>query len=178
MVTEVSKLPIPQLDGGSPAIDYQTIEDDGVPLLDQPSDFDFRQPEAEAAVTLEDCKDVTYMIVNLPSMFGWKHLERDDQACTPFARELFKYCEKKGIDPRDYFFDEMGMVLTGGALLGGMYRDHREYKKDHKKTTKKIDPGTGIEDSYSRSIPEPEEPPEARPDGAVETEGIGFGGRL
>lgn len=179
VVTEVSKLPIPQLDGGSPAIDYQTIEDDGVPLLDQPDQFDFRQPEAEAAVTIEECRDVTMMIVNIPGMFGMSHLARDEQQCAPFAKELHKYCERKGLDPRDWFFDEFGMCLTGFGLIGGMWKDHKEYKAEHKNDKKKkVNVGSGVEDSYSRAIPEPAEIPAARPDDAVETEGIGFGGRL
>jgi hypothetical protein len=179
VVSEVSKLPIPQLEAGSTPIDYQTIEDDGVPLLDQPDPFDFRQPEAEAAVTFEECRDVTMMIVNIPGMFGMSHLARDERQCAPFAKELHKYCERKGLDPRDWFFDEFGMCLTGFGLVGGMWRDHKEYKADHPKDgkKKKIDPGSGIDDSYNLAVPEEPEIPEARPEEAVETEGVGFGGR-
>ena len=179
VVTEVSKLPIPQLGAGSPIVDYQTIEDDALSPIDQPDPFDFRQPEAEAAVTIEECRDVTMMIVNIPGMFGMPHLARDEQQCAPFAKELHKYCERKGLDPRDWFFDEFGMCLTGFGLLGGMYRDHKEYKAEHPKggKKKKVDVGSGIEDSYSRAVPEEPEIPEARPEGATETEGVGFGGR-
>ena len=178
VVTEVSKLPIPQLDSGSPVIDYQTIEDDGAPFPDQPEAFDFRQPEAEAAVTIEECRDVTMMIVNIPGMFGMSHLARDEQQCTPFAKELHKYCERKGLDPRDWFFDEFGMCLTGFGLIGGMWKDHKEYKAEHPKGGKKrVDVGSGVEDSYSRAVPDEKEIPKARPEEANETEGVGFGGR-
>ena len=179
VVTEVSKLPIPQLEGGTPTIDYQTIEDDGLPALDQPDPFDFRQPEAEEPVTMEDCLDVTMMVVNIPAMFGMSHLERDDAACRPFAKALSKYCNKKGIDPNDWIFDEAPLLIAGGGLLGGMYRDHKEYRAEHPKGGKKnkVDVGSGVEDSYSRAVPEEKEIPEARPDEANETEGVGFGGR-
>ena len=177
-MTEVSKLPIPQLDSGSPVIDYQTIEDDGLTPLDQPDPFDFRQPEAEAAVTIEECRDVTMMIVNIPGMFGMSHLARDEQQCAPFAKELHKYCERKGLDPRDWFFDEFGMCLTGFGLIGGMWKDHKEYKAEHPKGGKKrVDVGSGVEDSYSRTVPDEKEIPKARPEEANETEGVGFGGR-
>ena len=134
----------------------------------QPDPFDFREPEPEVALTFEECRDVSVMIINLPSMFGMKHLERTEEEITPFAKELHKYCERKGIDPRDYFFDEMGILLTGGALLGGMYRDHKEHKTEKKGSKKKIDTGTGVQDSYHLAVEPEKEIPEARPEGAVE----------
>ena len=68
--------------------------------------------------------------------------------------------------------------MTGGALLGGMYRDHKEYKAEHPKDgKKKVDVGSGVADSYSLAVPEDPDIPEARPDDATETEGVGFGGR-
>ena len=175
VVTEVSKLPIPQLDSGSPVIDYQTIEDDGLPALDQLDPFDFRQPEAEAGLEYDEVKDLVVMLVNIPSMFGLQHLERTKIDCAPFAKELHRYCEKKGIDPREYVFDELPIIMTGLALGGGMWKDQKAYKKEHKTPAKKIDTGTGIEDSYSRTIPEPEDPPEARPEKATLTDGVGIG---
>lgn len=143
-------------------------------------DFDFRETPGEFdsfgvqevdTLTLEECKDVTVMIVNIPSMFGMGHLQRSEEQCAPFAKELHKYCEKKGLDPRDWFFDEFGMVMTGFGLIGGMYRDHKDHKREGKKNTPpSVDTGTGVQDSYTVvATPEPEEVPEERPDGAQMT---------
>ena len=60
---------------------------------------------------------------------------------------------------------------TGGALLGGMYRDHKEHKTEKKGKKKQIDAGTGVQDSYHLAVPEEKEIPEARPEGAVEANG-------
>ena len=181
MLPKVAEDPIAQLEPGvtltthdvSDEPEYQEVQG----FAPQPDQFDFREPEPEAAVTLEECRDVTMMIVNIPGMFGMSHLARDDQQCAPFAKELHKYCERKGLDPRDWFFDEFGMCLAGFGLVGGMYRDHKAHKAEHKKDAKRIDPGSGIEDSYSRAVPEEKEIPAARPAEANETEGVGFGGR-
>jgi len=179
----VAEDPIAQLEQGvtlppsdvSDEPEYQEVQG----FAPQPGPFDFREAEQEASVTIDECRDVTMMIVNIPGMFGMSHLARDEQQCAPFAKELHKYCERKGLDPRDWFFDEFGMCLTGFGLVGGMYRDHKAYKEEHPKGGKKkpADVGTGVEDSYSRAVPEEKEIPEARPDGGNETEGVGFGGR-
>lgn len=138
-------------------------------FVDQPDPFDFRQPEPDVPITFEECRDVSFMVINIPSMFGFKHLERTEEEITPFAKELQKYCERKGIDPRDYFFDEMGILLAGGALLGGMYRDHKAHKGDKKGSKKQIDAGTGVQDSYHIAVAPEKEVPDARPEGAKET---------
>ena len=173
VLPKFSTQPIPQLEAGTTISvtsgEKEPESETTNEFVDAPSPFDFREPEQDAAITFEECRDVTFMIVNIPSMFGMKHLERTEEEITPFAKELQKYCERKGIDPRDYFFDEMGILLTGGALLGGLYRDHRAHKGDKKSAKKQIDTGTGVADSYSRAVPEEKEIPEARPEGATET---------
>ena len=146
MVTEISKIPVPQLEAGTTTPDYVTLDDD-VTAGDMVDPFDFRQPEPVAAVTFDECRDVTMMIVNIPGMFGMSHLARDEQQCSPFAKELQKYCERKGLDPRDWFFDEFGMCLTGFGLVGGMWRDHKAYKEENPTGKKdKIDTGSGVGD--------------------------------
>lgn len=47
-----------------------------------------------------------------------------------FNHEFFLYCERKGIDPRDYLFDELGMAVAGIAIVSFHYTNYKEeYKK-------------------------------------------------
>lgn len=82
--------------------------------------------------TVEDCEMLCNSVINLPSLFAGAYLVRTPEQVKPFAFELYKYCQKKGIDPLSYFFDEFGMMMTGAVLAGGMYKDfqkHKEYEK-------------------------------------------------
>ena len=82
----------------------------------------------EGDLTEKDCIDLAMICVNIPSMFGNPHLERTEAQCTPFGRQLHRYCLKKGIDPSDYVFDEFGLVVTGVGLVGGMWADQKAYR--------------------------------------------------
>ena len=49
-------------------------------------------------------------------------------------RQLFIYCEKKGIDPFEYLFDELGMVFSTLTLGTVVYRDYKlKYPKQKRK---------------------------------------------
>jgi hypothetical protein len=96
-------------------------------------------------LTEKDCIELTQICVNIPSIFGNPHLERSEAQCTPFGRQLHRYCTKKGIDPSDWVFDEFGMVVTGLGLVGGMWADH----KTHKAETRKAKPQTDRKDDIT-----------------------------
>ena len=84
------------------------------------------------AVSLEDCEDLSQMMWNLPSMLMGDHLERTPDQTAPFARQLHKYCCKKGIDPNEYMFDEFGLIVSAGVIAMGLKRDHDAHKKNLK----------------------------------------------
>ncbi len=120
---------------------------------------DLNIPEGD--LTEKDCIELTMICVNIPGMFGNPHLERSEAQCTPFGRQLHRYCQKKGIDPSDYIFDEFGMVVTGVGLVGGMWADHKAFRAANPKnkpakdrTDDKTVPKSGI---FADQLPEDEE---------------------
>jgi hypothetical protein len=115
----------------------------------------------EGDLTEKDCIELTMICVNIPGLFGNPHLERSEAQCTPFGRQLHRYCQKKGIDPADYVFDEFGLVITGIGLVGGMWADHKTFRAANPKnksakdrTDDKTVPKRG---PLSDSLPEDEE---------------------
>ncbi|MHC1576729.1 MAG: hypothetical protein ACXQTE_05185 [Methanosarcinaceae archaeon] len=113
------------------------------------------------------------MVVNLPSVVGLTGVSRSEEEITPFATNLYRYCEKKGIDPSDYIFEEFGLITSGLGLVAGMiieYKAERKEKKEGKKA--RVDPGLGVSDSYTLSKQEEPEQPEARPTNAIVVGGI------
>lgn len=120
---------------------------------------DLNIPEGD--LTEKDCIELTMICVNIPGMLGNPHLERSVEQCTPFGRQLHKYCQKKGIDPSDYVFDEFGLVVTGIGLVGGMWADQKTYRAanpKHKPAKERKDdvtvPKPGL---LSDKLPEEEE---------------------
>lgn len=87
------------------------------------------EPGAEVT-TLEACQELANMVWNLPEMLLGEHLARDESKTNPFAKELYKYCIKKGIDPADYVFDEFGLIVSTAILGKGILADHKAFKRD------------------------------------------------
>lgn len=115
-----------------------------------------------ASLTEADCIELSMICVNIPSMFGNPHLERSEAQCTPFGRQLYKYCLKKGIDPADWVFDEFGLVVTGVGLIGGMWSDH----KAHKAANQRIEPK---KDAFPDDVTIPKGETEQLPEEAEKT---------
>ena len=51
-----------------------------------------------------------------------------------FNHEFYLYCRRKGYDPRDYLFDELGIAVAGLAI--GSYH-YKNYKIQYKDVAKK-----------------------------------------
>jgi hypothetical protein len=65
-----------------------------------------------------------------------------------FNLELYKYCVRKGIDPRDYLFDEFGLVMTGVGIAATHWDNYQLYygKGAKEKASASNDPGTAAFD--------------------------------
>jgi len=88
------------------------------------------QPEEQ--FTEEDCIEISDMFWNTPGMLAGDHLTPDPVHVTKFGKALYKYCVKKNIDPNDFIFDEMPLLITGGKIATSMWRAHKSHKGDDK----------------------------------------------
>lgn len=93
--------------------------------------------------TKKDVEDLCEALINLPAIAFGDHLIRTEAQIKPFAKQLYIYCKRKGIDPRDYIFDEIPLIISAGVLARGMWNDHLKHKEELKK--EKIQ-GNGEED--------------------------------
>lgn len=105
---------------------------------------DMAIPGDGTEMTQDSCMDLARIVWNLPGMVWGEHLERTDDQIRPFAREMFRYCKKKQIDPSDYLFDEFGLVIIGLGVAGGMRRDHAAWKKNEISSRTHQNVGLGV----------------------------------
>ncbi len=88
----------------------------------------------------EDLLFMTETIWSLPNLVWDKLPERDPEKLKKWNHTLYKYCIKKGIDPFEWFFDELPLAIATVGLAGGAYRDYREvYGKNGKDARSKED---------------------------------------
>ena len=88
--------------------------------------------------TEEDVAQMVEIVCSTPTMYLDKLPVRTPEQIKPFSHQLYLYCVKKKINPYDYLFDEMGIVITGIGLFGGFYKDYKqEYGKEKDKRTDK-----------------------------------------
>lgn len=112
------------------------------PLIDE---FD----GAGEVTTLEECESLSRMLWNTPGMLMGDHLNRSDEQIKLYGKELYLYCSKKGIDPRDYVGDWMPLAVLTGSMGLGMIKDHKAHKKDKaaSKPAPSFDTGKGVTSS-------------------------------
>ena len=84
--------------------------------------------------TMDDaeCLSLSMMVWNLPAMIYGEHLERTEKQVRPFARELCIYCNNKNINPRDYLFDEFGLLVATMVIGSGLWKDQKDHKRKNK----------------------------------------------
>lgn len=98
-----------------------------------------REQEGEVAggipedIDLESLKALINSGVNIPALYCGTWFIRTQEQTDLFATELYYYCEKKGINLRDWIFDEFGLLLAAINLAGGIYGDYKEFKKNEAK---------------------------------------------
>jgi len=80
---------------------------------------------------------ITDTICQIPVIFFTKIKPRTKEQMQPFNKQLYLYCIRKKINPFDHFFDEMGILMAGIGLFGGIWK---EYQDEYGKSVKKKDP--------------------------------------
>jgi len=148
--------------GGLPPNESQTIDE---------SDNGFHPPPVQArfdefgasgeSTTLEECISLSRMLWNTPGMLMGDHLTRSDEQIELYGKELYLYCSKKGIDPRDYVGDWMPLAVMTGTMGIGLYKDHKAFKNENKaagelnRPAKQFDTGKGVTSSGGTAEHEP-----------------------
>lgn len=93
-------------------------------------------------ISVESFKPILNSLINVPALYFGPWWIRSQEQTDIFATELHIYCKKKGINVRDYIFDELPLVMVGAQLAGGIYNDYKaEKKKIKKESTEDVDKG-------------------------------------
>lgn len=125
----------PDSDSGIPYEQHEiNVQQVNIPVEDLTAkDTTPTTPTTPTDQLYEDCLMVVRSACQLPSMVWGAHLIRTEDQIKPVAAAFTHYCKRKSIDPLDYFFDELPLIIAGGSLLIGMKRDHTTWKEEQKK---------------------------------------------
>lgn len=133
------------------------------------------QVVTQSTLSEDEMTGLLSALLAMPVIILPKLTPRTKEQITPFAHELTLYCQKKGINARDYLFDELPIVLTGVTLAATMYQDYKlHYPKDIKKEPSKVNKKLSNDFDHDIEVAKknedlttkPEEPPKTRPDGS------------
>ena len=92
-------------------------------------------PQAEEEdFSLEDAEDLSESVWNVPAVLFGEHLEILKPSTDKFAKPMYRYCKRKGINPFDWlpFGEELPMIFVALAIVGELKRLHAEHKKEEK----------------------------------------------
>lgn len=120
--------------------------------------------------TEEDLFFLTQSVWSLPSLWFDKLPERDPDKLKKWNHEFYRYCIKKKINPWDYFFDELPIMISTLGLAGGMYRDYREAYGKNDKEVKKEEKRLAGDYEHEKQLAEEKE--RAIKEGKIKTEGM------
>jgi len=109
---------------------------------------------------VDDLMILSDSVINTLPCAIWSKLPPiPEEKVKAFNLELYKYCVRKGIDPRDYLFDEFGLVMTGVGIAATHWDNYQQlYGKGAKeKASASNDPGTAAFD-HAKEIAAQAEP--------------------
>jgi hypothetical protein len=103
-------------------------------------------PSGSGGLTEESTRILAESIINTLPLAIWPKLPPiKEEQINAFNRELYLYCQRKGINPMDYLFDEFGLVVCGLGIASVHYSNYQEFYGKGKKS-KPEDPGTAAYD--------------------------------
>ena len=119
-VKEIPKIPVGAFDGAGAEV---KAEGEGGEVAGGiPEDID-----------LDSLKALLNSGINIPALYVGTFWIRTPEQTDIFTTELYYYCQKKGINLRDYLFDELPLLLAGINLAGGIYQDYQSHIAEEKK---------------------------------------------
>ncbi len=131
--------------------------------IKQPSDEGMdAQPTGDTKVssvpsvnyTEDDLMFMTESIWSLPNIIWDKLPPRDPDKLKKWNNQFYRYCAKKGIDPFEYFFDELPLAIATVGLAGGMWRDYKEQYKNNGKAQSKEDKKLSSDYDHAKELDE------------------------
>ena len=113
---------------------YKKVDLKVVPVIKDVADIphvkEDEENKTQDVFSKTDAKFFSDMIWAIPpSIFG-DYMTPNDAAVKNFGEQLFTYCERKGLNPYSYLFDELGLVLATGAICADLGVKYREHKKE------------------------------------------------
>ena len=107
-----------------------------------------QQPQPSVENAEEDLMLLSSGIWSMPGMIFNRLEPLSEEQVKGWNRQLYLYCQKKGIDPFSYLFDEFGLLLSTVTLGAGIFRDYQDkYPKNQKRElTSKERMKEGVED--------------------------------
>ena len=76
-------------------------------------------------LTEEDCLFLSEALWSLPNLIVDRVPVPNHDKLVKWNAQLFRYCVRKGINPYDYIFNELPLVLATAALAGGMWKGYK-----------------------------------------------------
>lgn len=105
--------------------------------------------------TEDDLMFMSETIWSLPQLVWEKLPDRDPEKLRKWNNQLYRYCVKKGINPFEWFFDELPIAIATIGLAGGAYRDYKEvYGKNGKDTRSEKDKKLSSDYDHEKEIAE------------------------
>ena len=88
------------------------------------------EKEVKTTFTKEDSEFFASMIWGVPPAIMGDYIAVDEKLIKEWGKQLFSYCERKGINIYDYVFAELGLVMSTGVIVTSMAVKYREHKKE------------------------------------------------
>lgn len=108
--------------------------------------------------TEDDLMFMSETIWSLPQLIWEKLPDRDPEKLRKWNAQLYRYCVKKGINPFEWFFDELPLAIVTIGLAGRTYRDYKEiYGKDVKDIRSKEEKKLSSDFDHEKELAEQKE---------------------
>lgn len=96
-------------------------------------------------------------IWSLPCIVWDKIPAREPEKLKAWNKQFYRYCVKKGINPFEYFFDELPIIISTVGLAGGLWRDYKGAYSNNGKMESKEDKKLSADYEHEKQVAEQKE---------------------